>query len=220
MSSSIGSRFWPFGDLVVRTGRLVLKFPSFDELGELAQLAHDGIHDPAEMPFGVPWTDASPEDRARGTMQWQWGRWASLSADEWHLPFVVLADDVVVGTQELHATQFAVRREVATGSWLGRAHQGRGIGTQMRAAVLHLAFAELGAQWATTTAYEDNAASNGVSQRLGYAPDGVQVDERRGQQALLLRYRLSREKWEQQERRPVEVEGVEPCLPLLGASIA
>ena len=64
----------------------------------------------------------------------------------------------------------------------------------------------------------DNAASNGVTRRLGYEPDGVEIDERRGKSARLLRYRLSRERWEQQERQAVEVEGVEPCLPLLGAS--
>lgn len=150
-------------------------------------------------------------------MQWQFGRWASLTADEWHLPFVVLEAGVVVGTQELHGAKFGVRREVGTGSWLGRAHQQRGIGTQMRAAALHLAFAELGAQWATTTAYEDNAASNGVTRRLGYEPDGVEIDERRGQPARLLRYRLSREKWQAQDREPVEVEGIASCLPLLGA---
>jgi len=196
---------------------LVLKFPSFEELGSLAQLAFDGVHDPAEMPFGVPWTDASPEDRARGAMQWQWGRWAALSADEWHLPFVVIEDGVVVGTQEVHAEKYAVRREVHTGSWLGLAHQGRGVGTQMRAAVLHLAFAELGAEWATTTAFEDNAASNGVTRRLGYEFDGCEISERRGEPARQYRYRLSRTRWEQQERIPVEVTGVEACRPLLGA---
>ena len=214
---SAASRFWPFGDLVLRTGRLELRFPSLEQLAALASLAFEGVHDPAEMPFGVPWTDAPPEVRARGTMQWQWGRWSALSPEEWHLPFVVLEAGVVVGTQELHATKFAVRREVGTGSWLGRQHQGRGIGTQMRAAVLQLAFAELGAQWATTAAYDDNASSNGVSRRLGYEPDGVEIDERRGQPARLLRYRLSRERWQQQERVPVEVEGVEACRALLGA---
>jgi len=83
--------------------------------------------------------------------------------------------------------------------------------------VLHFAFAELGAQWATTTAFEDNAASNGVTRRLGYEWDGAEIAERRGQPARQNRYRLSRERWASQERIPVEVTGVEACRPLLGA---
>src|SRR3954468_24128716 len=213
----MAQEWWPFSALRLTTPRLELRFATYDDLLALAQLAFDGVHDPADMPFGVPWTDAAPEERARGTMQWQWGRWAGLSPEEWHLPFVVLEEGVVVGTQELHGGQFSVRREVATGSWLGRAHQGRGIGTEMRAAVLHLAFAELDAQWAATTAFEDNVASNGVTRRLGYQHDGCEISERRGEPARQYRYRLSRTRWEQQERIPVEVTGVEACRPLLGA---
>ena len=149
---------WPFSGLRLTTPRVELRFATYDDLLALAQLAFDGIHDEADMPFGVPWTDAPAEERARATMQWHWRMWSALSPDEWHLPFVVLVDDVVVGTQELSATQFRVRHEVSTGSWLGRAHQRQGIGTQMRAAVLEFAFMHLGAMWArrarsrTTTA--------------------------------------------------------------------
>jgi RimJ/RimL family protein N-acetyltransferase len=39
---------------------------------------------------------------------------------------------------------FAVLREVHTGSWLGQRYQGQGLGTEMRSAVLHLGFAGLG----------------------------------------------------------------------------
>lgn len=213
--SSVVSRFWPFADLVLRTGAVELRFPTLEQLADLAQLAHDGVHPPEVMPFGVPWTDAPPADRARATMQWHWKNLSQISPDDWTLPFVVLKGGVVVGMQELHGAKFRVRREVGTGSWLGRAYQRRGIGTQMRAAVLQLAFAELGAQWATTTAYADNTASKGVTRRLGYEADGVEIAERRGEPARLLRYRLSREQWEQQERLPVEVEGFGACLPLL-----
>ena len=196
---------------------MVLKFASLEELGQLAQLAYEGVHEPSVMPFGVPWTDAPPAERARATMQWQWGQWAAISPENWALPFVVLEGGVVVGMQEIKAEKFAVCREVHTGSWLGREHQGRGIGTQMRAAVLHLAFAELGAQWATTTAFEDNGPSNGVTRRLGYEPDGHEISERRGKPATQNRYRLSRERWAARERIEVEVTGVEACRPLLGA---
>jgi hypothetical protein len=52
----------------------------------------------------------------------------------------VLSGGVVVGSQGIGGRDFAVLREVHTGSWLGLRYQGQGIGTQMRAAVLHLAF--------------------------------------------------------------------------------
>jgi RimJ/RimL family protein N-acetyltransferase len=211
------SPFWPLHDLVLRTGDLELRLGTYDDLNALAQLAHDGIHDPAEMPFGVPWTDEPPADRARATMQWHWRAFALLTPEDWHLPFVVHENGAVVGMQELAAEKFAVRREVHTGSWLGKQHQGRGIGKRMRAAVLHLAFAELGARWATTSAYDDNPASLGVTRALGYQPDGVDVHERRGQPATLQRFRLSCEQWQQSERVPVASSGVDACRPLLGA---
>ena len=40
---------------------------------------------------------------------------------------------------------YPVLREVSTFSWVGVRHHGRGIGTEMWAAALHLAFAGLGA---------------------------------------------------------------------------
>ena len=209
--------WWPIPALRLRTARVELRIPSYDDLVALAELAFDGIHDEAEMPFGVPWTDAAPQERARSTMQWHWGRWAALSPTAWHLPFVVVVDGTVVGTQELHAEKFAVRRELGTGSWLGRHFQGQGIGTHMRAAALHLAFAELGATSATTGAFDDNAASLAVTSRLGYEPDGEEVWERRGQPARLLRFRLTVERWREQERIPVSATGVDACRSLLGA---
>jgi RimJ/RimL family protein N-acetyltransferase len=211
------SRWWPLHDLRIRTGTLELRLPSYDDLVALGELAHDGIHDPAVMPFGVPWTDVAPDERARSTMQWHWQTIGAISADSWQLPFAVVDDGVVVGMQEVGAKQFRVCREVSTGSWLGRRHQGRGIGTRMRAAVLHLAFAELHAEAATTSAYDDNPASNGVTRRLGYEPNGVDVTERRGKAATMLRYRMTRARWEQRERPEVDVAGVAACRPLLGA---
>jgi RimJ/RimL family protein N-acetyltransferase len=59
---------------------------------------------------------------------------------------------------------------VGTFSWLGPGYRGRGLGTEMRAAVLHLAFAGLGAREAASEAFTDNHASNRVSQALGYEP--------------------------------------------------
>jgi RimJ/RimL family protein N-acetyltransferase len=111
---------------------------------------------------------------------------------------------------------FAVLREVSTGSWLGRRYQGQGLGTEMRAAVLHLAFAGLSAEYATSNAFTDNPASLGVSRKLGYLPDGIQRQVIRGRPAVLQLLRLDRAGWQACQRVPVEITGLAPCLPSFG----
>jgi len=105
---------------------------------------------------------------------------------------------------------------VHTGSWIGRRYQGRGIGTEMRAAVLSLAFDDLHAEHARSTAHSDNAASLGVSRKLGYADDGIEHFVVRGQAINARRLLLDRATW--QARRPlrVRVSGLAPCLPWFG----
>jgi RimJ/RimL family protein N-acetyltransferase len=123
----------------------------------------------------------------------------------------------VVGTQELGASEFTVTHEVATGSWLGLRHQGRGIGTEMRAAVLMFAFDALGATRARSGAFVGNAASLRVSEKLGYRPDGSETVVRRGVATDDVRLFLTPEAF----RRPgweLETEGVAECLPMLGVS--
>ncbi|EQD45135.1 GCN5-related N-acetyltransferase, partial [mine drainage metagenome] len=68
----------------------------------------------------------------------------------------------------------------STGSWLGREHQGRGFGKEMRAAILHLGFATLGAEEALTSAFSDNPASIRVTRGLGYEENGTWRAARRG----------------------------------------
>ena len=55
-----------------------------------------------------------------------------------------------------------------------RSHHGQGIGTHMRAASLHFAFAGLGATDAISGAFDDNISSLRVSEKLGYQPDGIE----------------------------------------------
>ena len=209
---------WPLFGLVLRTPRLELRLPSLERLAELAELAAEGVHDPEVMPFQQPWTDRPPLERARGLLQWHWSQWGRLTSQRWSLEFGVLADDVVLGVQGLGASDFTVTREVGTGSWLGRRHQGRGVGTEMRAAVLHLAFAGLGAQTAVSGAFTDNPSSLGISRKLGYAEDGVARVSVRDKLAVEQRLRLDRVAWEAHRTVEVEIQGLEPCLPLLGVS--
>ena len=55
-----------------------------------------GVHDPQVQPFMVAWTDASPEERARGTLQYHWSRWGSWQPADWMLELAVLRDGHVV----------------------------------------------------------------------------------------------------------------------------
>ncbi len=135
---------------------------------------------------------------------------------DWRLELAVVRDGVVVGTQGLAARDFAVLREVNTGSWLGRRHQGQGIGTEMRAAVLHLAFAGLGAEQATSGAFDDNPASLGVSRKLGYRDDGIERHVIRGRPATIRRLRLTRAGWLAARSLPVQIEGLEASRAFFG----
>ncbi|MGP3953591.1 GNAT family N-acetyltransferase [Streptomyces sp. 7N604] len=209
-------RFWPVYGLRMTTPRLELRLPDTELLDELAAVAADGVHDPAEMPFLFPWSDAGPEGRGRATFQHVLGTIADWRPEKWTLSLAVLRDGKVVGRQDLFATDFAMTREAKTGSWLGIAHQGQGIGTEMRAAALHLAFEGLGARWVTSAAMTDNPRSLGVSRKLGYRPDGLSTASVRGELRTIQRLRLDRAEWESRRAVPVHVHGLEACGELFG----
>lgn len=210
------SDHWPLLGLRLHTDRLELRLPSDEELAELGDVAAAGLHEPDRMPFLSAWTDVPPAQRARAVVQQHWLRRGTWSPDHWALTLVVFAQGRPIGVQAVSAEDFAVTREVRTGSWLGLAHQGRGFGREMRSAVLHLAFAGLGAEEATSAAFTDNPASLAVSARLGYRPDGVQRDNVQGRLRVTRRLRLSRADWERTDRPAVELTGLGPCLPEFG----
>lgn len=207
---------WPLFGLRLRTPRLELRLPSLADLDELASLAAAGVHDPAVQPFGVPWTDVPPEQRARGVLQYHWQQLAAWSPEDWTLNLVVDAGGTIVGTQGMSAHDFVVLREVNTGSWLGQRYQRQGIGTEMRAAVLHLAFAGLDAEYAASDAFTDNVASLEVSRKLGYAFNGVERQVIRGKPVTLQRLRLDRAAWQAHRPAEVEITGLADCLPDFG----
>lgn len=208
--------WWPTFGLRLHTPRLTLTPVRDDDLAELVTLVRAGIHDPDDMPFSIPWTLASVDDLPGNFLRYQWSLRARTGPDEWTLPFVVWEEGRIVGLQDVGAREFAVRRVVDTGSWLGRAHQGRGIGTEMRAAVLAFAFDHLGADVALSAAFVDNLRSRGVSDRLGYQVNGQDVVQRRpGERAVSVRLRVTPEIF----LRPawtLRVEGVDACRTLLG----
>jgi len=200
------------------TPRLELRLGSRAELEALAEVAKAGIHPPDEMPFAVAWTDASDDPRfVTDFVAHHEQTLAAWSPEEWRLNLLAFHAGLPVGVQALRATGFSVDRTVDTGSWLGSASQGRGLGTEMRAAVLELAFGSLGARAAQSGWLEGGAAqSAGVSARLGYREVGTHLERPRGESVVHHDLLLARSDWTCPIR--VEVEGVHACLALFGAA--
>lgn len=187
----------------------------------MINLAGLGIHDPETMPFFVAWTDREPVQRARETAQWLWGHRAHWSPENWTFTSAVFVEGRPVGMQDLSAQHFRAVRSVETGSWLVRTHQGQGFGREMRQAILHLAFAGLGAQEALSGAFEDNAASLATSRSVGYEENGEARGLRRDGSGRTVRFRLGREEWERRRRDDIEILGLEGCLDrFIGSSPA
>jgi RimJ/RimL family protein N-acetyltransferase len=207
---------WPLRRLVLRTPRLELRPDDDAGLLELVDEAYRGVHPPEQMPFLVPWTDSEPAELGRRMLQFYWDARGRLTPDNWSIHFLVRLEGRVIGEQTVTGRDFRVVREVATGSWIGMRHQGRGIGTEMRAAVLAFAFDHLGAVRARSGAFTDNIASRRVSERLGYRTDGSSWFARRGRPAEELRLTVTPDLFVRPEWK-LQVEGVEPCLALLGA---
>ncbi|MFD8013744.1 GNAT family N-acetyltransferase [Streptomyces sp. NPDC058955] len=208
---------WPLRGLHVRTPRLELRLPSEEELYAVAEVAARGVHRPDERPFLTPWGELPSAERARHVLQLHWSRLGRWTPADWALNLVAFHEGRPVGIQDMRAARFGVRREFVSGSWLGLEHQGRGLGTEMREGMLHLAFAGLGAESATSLSFTDNHSSLAVSRKLGYRPDGITRDVLHGEVVESQRFRLSRADWERRTDRPeVTVTGLAGCEELFG----
>ena len=201
----------PLWEIRVRTERLELRLPTDEELHELYRVAEAGIHPPEEMPFEIPWTDTLNEP---DFVAFHRGAWADWSPDRWAFNLIVFADGQPIGSQAIEAKNFATERTVMTGSWLGATYQRRGHGSEQRAAVLELAFRDLGADAAASGALVHNVASQRISEKLGYRMTGTREIAPRGEPVLHYDYRIERGEWVCPI--PVEIEGLEPALPLFG----
>lgn len=182
----------------------------------MADLAARGVHPAGSRPFLTPWTSLPPADVARHVLQQHWSRLGSWQPEDWALELGVFRDGQPLGIVALKASEFAVLREVRTGSWLGLEHHGQGLGTEAREAVLTLAFDGLAAVAATSVAFTDNAGSLGVSRRLGYQEDGITRDALHGEAVVSQRLRLTRQGWEQRAHPLVMVEGLQGCEAFFG----
>ena len=213
MGMDLVTAFPPFG-LRIDAGPLVLRPITDEVLPELIEVALAGIHDPAQMPFYYPWTDASPEALPTAFAQYHWGTRTRWSQSEWSLEFAVQHEGTIVGVQGFSTKDYLVTRTGETGSWLGREHQGRGIGTRMRQAICAFVFDQLDAAEITSGAFVDNPASLAVSRKVGYRVDGTRRLARRGEVAANQRLVLTPADFVRGDQ--ITVTGVEALRQFIG----
>jgi RimJ/RimL family protein N-acetyltransferase len=194
---------WPLPALVLTTPDLVLRGMSEADALALAAVAPDDLARDPDLP-----------SIGYDVEQTYWRHMGQWRLDDWVLPFTVLRDGEPIGVQALEGKHFLIRRVVDSYSWLVRPARGKGMGKQMRAAVLELAFRGLGATHAISEAWDDNTASLRVSEAMGYERNGVMIERRDGGVGRMQHVVLPAEGWQS----PVEVtiSGLEPCLPLFG----
>lgn len=208
---------WPLFGLRVTTPRLTLAYPTDEMIVGLVEVADRGIHPEGENPFSSNWSALPEDERAVSIAQYRWSCRGTHRPDDWHLPFAIVIDGEVAGSQDLFGKNFAATRIAGSGSFLGEKHQGKGYGTEARRAVLYLLFEGLGAEIAQTDAWASNERSIRVTERLGYVPNGRSIRlHSDGDGRPEVHYRLDRAVWEKTRPDDIEIDGLEPCLPLLG----
>ena len=74
----------------------------------------------------------------------------------------------------------------------------------------------LGARFAESSAFLDNAASNAVSRGLGYEENGRGALAPQGVSRETQRFRMTAEGWRSRPRPPVEIEGFDACREMFG----
>jgi RimJ/RimL family protein N-acetyltransferase len=208
---------YPLLALRVSTPTLELRGATDELLDELAELVRAGKTHADPAPYDDPMSFYEPDPDLR-VAQWLraiWRQRGNVEPGAWRLYFVVMLDGRPVGEQTLTGVNFSTLGTVTTFSWLSADERGRGLGREMRAAILHLAFEGLGAKEASSDAFVDNPGSNAISRGLGYESNGSDWATRQGEPALLNRWRLTRDNWERRRRDDIRLHDVE-ALSLLG----
>ena len=186
-----------------------------DDLSTLAAvLPDDAEQDPSATRYA-----GLDDDRDRGVVVHQdyWRARGSWRPESWALSFGVFRDGELVGYQGLEGEDFPRLRTVDSSSFLAHAARGQGLGKQMRAAVLALAFEGLVARFTITSAWTDNHASLAVSRALGYVDNGVTTQRRGETVGEMAHMRLTRERWASSEwAGRVAVDGLEGCRAFFG----
>lgn len=202
-------------DIRLTTPDLELRHLTEADLPAVAAiLPDDAEQDPASPTY--PGLDTAG-NRAVVVHQDYWRARGGWCPESWALSFGAFRDGKLVGYQGLEGADFSTLRTVDSSSFLVGAARGSGLGKQMRAAALALAFGPLGARSAVSSSWTDNHAALGVSHALGYVDNGVVPYRRGGVAGEMAHLRLSRETW-LASRWPelVTVSGVEDCLVFFG----
>ncbi|MDQ3455966.1 MAG: GNAT family N-acetyltransferase [Actinomycetota bacterium] len=209
------ARIWPAFGLRIGCGPLQLAAVRDDDVPVLVDLAAGGIHDPGEMPFAVPWSTVPLPALAPAMATYYWRQRAAFEPDSWSLDLVVRHQSTVVGVQGFGTRDYPVTRTGETGSWLGREHQGRGIGTLMRQTMCAFLFDHLDAAEVTSAAFTDNPASLAVSRKVGYADNGLSRERRQDVLAHSQRLTLTADAFVRPPY-PLAIEGLDAFRRFIG----
>jgi RimJ/RimL family protein N-acetyltransferase len=210
------TELWAPFALRVTCGPLELRAIRDEDIPALVDLALGGIHEPEQMPFAFPWTDAPADKLPANTAAYYWTARTQFSPERWTLDLAVRVDGELVGVQGFTTKTYLVVRTGETGSWLGRSFQGRGIGTAMRQAMCALLFDHLDAHEITSGAFVDNPASLAVSRKVGYVDNGTfRMQRRPGELAWNRNLLLTPDRFVRAPH-PVEVDGVAPLRRAIG----
>ncbi|SEQ21068.1 GNAT family protein [Arthrobacter sp. OV608] len=208
------SDVWPLFGLRLTTPRLELRPILDQDIPAAVEAAHSGIHEPGRNPFSTAWAEAPIHELGPRMAQWHWRCRAECTPESWTLLLGIWHDGEFIGCQDVGAKDFAALKTVSTGSWLKQSMQGRGLGKEMRAAVVLYAFDWLGAEVAESEAALWNEASIGVSRSLGYDLNGITRKAWGPKVETVQHVRLTPEAF----KRPdwtLQVEGHEPVAKFL-----
>lgn len=204
---------WPLHGIRLTTPDLELRPAGEADLPALFDILPDDLEvDPSATRYaGID----EPANRRAILAQSYWRAMGLWSPHDWVLPFVVRRDGEPIGMQALEGPDYGAERTVDSWSWLHASARGIGLGKQMRAAVLELAFGHLGARGAVSSAVVTNAGSLGVSRALGYVETHQSLLNH--SKETLQHLRLEPEAWAGSAHgATVTVEGVGPTLPFFG----
>ncbi len=200
-------------NVTVTTPRIELRGATDELLEELAPLVRAGQADADPAPFDDPMSlyESDPDTRVDKWLQAIWRHRGRVAADYWRLDLVVLVDGRAAGVQDIIGIDFSAYGTVTSFSWLAADFRGRGLGREMREAALQLCFDGFDAAEAGSDAFVDNVGSNRISETLGYERNGTEWATRRGQPALIQRWRITKEQWLPRRREDIALIGVEAC---------
>jgi RimJ/RimL family protein N-acetyltransferase len=203
---------WPLFGLRLRHRDVLLRPMREADLPHLAAvLPGDVGHDPRLAMFA---SQSLAENERRLFCQGYWRSMGTWEPTSWELHFVVSVEGRPVGVQTLEGADFPALRTVDSASWLIPSVRGRGVGVAMRTAALGLAFDHLGAAEAISSATLVNAASLGVSRRIGYEDNGrSRIVDTSGDVVELQHFRLTADRWAGAD---VDVTGLTGALPWFG----